>query len=419
MEHWRNPVERICVKRLCDRDFSVSRRRQGPRSNPQAFTLVYFWARLGSLPNVGLRARPAVLPSFPGCSLACVMPFDSPHWTLVESIVWIATRDERRVDALTLIGRNSLMLLYTDEMGSATLSGKEGRKARTELINALGASKFVATGIVLAAAAPARKEIPSFDWPNIRLSETRHFNRMAWEWNMRMVDEAYIIAELKIAGQIVRAWRDVRVSRTAVLSEWPRAERTVQALSADTDVQAVQPTSARTTLAVQATSPGAITTVQAEQGRQAAADQNRIAASDAGKEDLSQANQQQAGASNRLPFSVAVDSMVPDVEGSGSATSVPEERYPSVRVRKNQLNSLMRDIHANQIPTPTELANILKTGRTSDREKAKCSRWIKERLQWPLTKSKNDTGDKDVRNLLHSIEQAGGLVNYVGKLSCS
>ena len=65
-----------------------------------------------------------------------------------------------------------------------------------------------------------------------------------------------------------------------------------------------------------------------------------------------------------------------------------------------------------------ELANILKTGRASDREKAKCSRWIKERLRWPLTKSKNDTGDKDVRNLLNSIEQAGGLVNYVGKLSC-
>ena len=186
------------------------------------------------------------------------------------------------MDALTLIGRNSLMLLYTDEMGSATLSGKEGRKARTELINALGASKFVATGIVLAAAAPARKEIPSFDWPNIRLSETRHFNRMAWEWNMRMVDEAQIIAELKIACQTLREWRDVRVSRTAVLSEWPRAERTVQALSADADVQAVQPISARTTLAVQATSPGQAT-VQAEQGRQAAADQNRIAASDAGK----------------------------------------------------------------------------------------------------------------------------------------
>ena len=227
------------------------------------------------------------------------------------------------------------MLLYTDEMGSATLSGKEGRKARTELINALGASKFVATGIVLAAAAPARKEIPNFDWPNIRLSESRHFNRVAWQCNMRMVDEAYIVAELKIAGQIVREWRDIRVSRTAVLSEWPRAERTVQALSADADVLAVQPTSVRTTLAVQATSPGAITTAQIKQGRQAAADQNRIAASDAGKEDLSQANQQQAGASNRLPFSVAVDSMVPDVEGSGSATSVHGKTL-SVRPRTEE-----------------------------------------------------------------------------------
>jgi hypothetical protein len=53
------------------------------------------------------------------------------------------------------------MLLYTDMEGSAKLSGKEGRKARTELINALGVSKFVATRIVLAEV--ARTEIPSFD----------------------------------------------------------------------------------------------------------------------------------------------------------------------------------------------------------------------------------------------------------------
>ena len=336
VEHWRNSVERICVKQLCDHDFLVSRRRQGATFESTGLHASILLGTAGSLPNVGLRA-PAVLPNSPVCSLACVMPFDSPLWTLVESIVWIATRDERRVDALTLIGRNSLMLLYTDKKGSATLSGKEGRKARTELINALGASKFVATGIVLAEAAAARKEIPSFDWPNIRLSEARHFNRVAWQCNMRMVDEAYIVAELKIAGQIVREWRDVRVSRTAVLSEWPRAERTVQALSADADVLAVQPTSARTTLAVQATSPDAIATAQIKQGRQAAADQTRIAASDVAKEDPSQANQQQAGASNRPPLSMAVDCMVPDTEGPASANSVPEteKRYPSVGVRRN------------------------------------------------------------------------------------
>ncbi len=346
----------------------------------------------------------------------CAMPFDSPHWTLVESIVWIATRDERRVDALTLIGRNSLMLLYTDMEGSAKLSGKEGRKARTELINALGVSKFVATGIVLAEA--ARTEIPSFDWPNIRLSESRHFNSVAWEFNRRVVDEAYIVAQQKIAGQIIREWRDVRVSRTAVLGEWPRAERTVQTLSADADIQTVPAASARTAPPLQGAPPSPFITVQAKHHQQAPADQNRIAALDAAKEDLSQANQQQAGASYRPPLAVAADSIVPDAEEPTRPISVPEteKKYPSLRFRKDQLDRLLRQIHTNELTPPPEVARVLRTGRASFGNKAQCTDWIRERLLWPPKSGRNDTGEKAVRDLLDSIDQAGGLARYVGKL---
>jgi hypothetical protein len=344
------------------------------------------------------------------------MPFDSPHWTLVESIVWIATRDERRVDALTLIGRNSLILLYTDMEGSAKLSGKEGRKARTELINALGVSKFVATGIVLAEA--ARTEIPSFDWPNIRLSESRHFNSVAWEFNRRVVDEAYIVAQQKIAGQIIREWRDVRVSRTAVLGEWPRAERTVQTLSADADIQTVPAASARTAPPLQGAPPSPFITVQAKHHQQAPADQNRITASVPAKEDLSQANQQQAGASYRPPLAVAADSIVPDAEEPTRPISVPEteKKYPSLRFRKDQLDRLLHQIHTDELTPPPEVARVLRTGRASFGDKARCTDWIRERLLWPPKSGRNDTGDKAVRDLLDSIDQAGGLACYVGKL---
>jgi hypothetical protein len=310
-----------------------------------------------------------------------------------------------------------LLLLYTDKEGSAKLSGKEGRKARTELINVLGVSKFIATGIVLAEA--ARKDIPSFDWPNIRLSESRHFSSVAREFNMRVVDEAYIVAQLKIAGQTIREWRDVRVSRTAVLSEWPRAERTVQTLSADADIQAVQAASARTALPLQATPPSPFITAQAKHHQQAPADQNRIAALDAAKEDLSQANQQQAGASHRPPLSVAADSIVPGAEGPARPISVPEteKKYPSLRVRNDQLDRLLRQIHTGELTPPPEIASVLRTGRASLGDKAPCTDWIRERLLWPPKSGRNDTGDKAVRDLLDSIDQAGGLARYVGKLS--
>jgi hypothetical protein len=312
------------------------------------------------------------------------------------------------------------MLLFTDKEGSPNLSGEEGRKARTELINALSAPRFVATGIVLAEA--ARKEIPSFDWPNIRLSESRHFNSVAWACKLRMVDEAYIVAELKHAGQTIREWRDVRVSRTAVLSEWPPAERTVPTLSADAGIQAVQPVSASTALPLQATPPSPFVTAQAKHHPQARADQNRIAASDAAKEDLTQTNQQQAGASYRPPLSVAADSadsIVPEAEPPVRPNSVPEteKKYPSLRFRNNQLNRLLRQIHTGELTPPPEIASVLRTGRAPLGDKAPCTDWIRDRLLWPPKSGRNDTGYKAVRDLLESIEQAGGLARYVGKLS--
>jgi hypothetical protein len=349
---------------------------------------------------------------YPVCAIWCAMPFDSPHWTLAEAIVWIATRDQRRVDALNLITRNSLMRLYTpDKKGSAILSPKEVREAQAKLINALGAAKLIGTGIVMAEG--ARKDIPGAEWANIRLSESQRFSRFV----AMAVTEAAIDARLEVRGKILREWKDVRVSCAAVLGEWPQDSSATQALSTAAAVQAVQRVPPTTTLAIQATSPGAVTAAQAVQDRQGPAHQTRGAQSEPAEEDLAQRDRE-IFPSRRLPSTAS--NVAPDVEESAKRNSVPEaeKRYPSVHVRKHQLDTLMCKIHAGQIPLPPELTSVLQTGQAGRNDKAKCSDWIKERLEWP-TKSRNDTGDKEARKLLESIAQAGGLARYVKRLSRS
>ena len=164
------------------------------------------------------------------------MPFDSPYWTLAEAIVWIATRDKGRVDTLDMISRNSLMRLYTpNKAGAVILLAKEEDKAQAKLFDALGAAKISSSGVVPAES--ARNEIPSAAWANIRLSESQRFNRAFAGHKVRVVNEATIDARLVVGDEVLREWKDVRVSRATVLGEWPQDKRTAGSSPTEADLQ--------------------------------------------------------------------------------------------------------------------------------------------------------------------------------------
>jgi hypothetical protein len=152
------------------------------------------------------------------------MPFDSPHWTLAEAIIWIMTRDEKKVDALSMLERNSISrLFYPGKDRVAVLEPKQVRQGRAELFNVLGAAKLGATGIVMADR--ARQPIPADAWPNIVVNESQHFDPNFRLKGSLIVLEASINVRLKAARRTLREWRDVRVNRDDMLKHWPGDKR--------------------------------------------------------------------------------------------------------------------------------------------------------------------------------------------------
>ena len=156
------------------------------------------------------------------------MPFNSSHWTFIEAVVWIATRDRGCVDALDMVTRSSFMgLLGNPSNKSVSVSALQVRNARAILLDALGASKLGSTGIVMAEA--ARKEIPADAWANIQLGESRQFNKTFFQHKLAIVTEASIDARLVVGGVDLKVWKDVRIGRSDVLSTWPSDQQDGQA----------------------------------------------------------------------------------------------------------------------------------------------------------------------------------------------